>query len=174
MCKLRGAPLFQQQPFLAHLTGTDPDPVAPKIMCAFAQVQLGHRSPRPPGVPSPRRHNAVQRPVLPVQLAGMLRYGRKVCLCIVVASPSCRLPGPCFWQTLSSILGYDNSRACIDEWRDAGNNVAGWVGATNGTSATTEGSPYYPWCAYPCLADRPYQGDDMSDSFTTGNYAQYW
>ena len=77
-------------------------------------------------------------------------------------------------EVKSCALGVEQSQACLDEWRDAGNDITGWYGATYGANASTMGSPYYPWCAYPCTADRPYSGDDISDSFTTGNYAKYW
>lgn len=73
-----------------------------------------------------------------------------------------------------SCFGPTASQACIDEWQTAGNNVSLWSAAVANVTAVVEGSPYYPWCRFPCYADRPYTGDDMATSFTSGNYALSW
>lgn len=77
-----------------------------------------------------------------------------------------------------SCFGAANSAACIDDWEKGGNNVTGWLPAFNTTAAdfngAVAGSAMYPWCQYPCYADRPYAGSDQATSFASGHYAQAW
>ena len=85
----------------------------------------------------------------------------------------------------AACLGDEASKACIAEWfpdeadAAAGDGIpaggrGGWFPAVNLTGGAVEGSPHYPWCPYPCMADRPYTGDDPADNMVTGNYAKAW
>eukprot|EP00040_Diaphanoeca_grandis_P025601 m.142069 g.142069 ORF g.142069 m.142069 type:complete len:997 (+) comp30230_c0_seq1:133-3123(+) len=73
-------------------------------------------------------------------------------------------------------LGTTKSEACIAEWERVGINTTGWSAAVNSTTAS--GSPYYPFCLYPCYSDRPISTDGNGNfgknSFVSGNYARYW
>lgn len=75
-----------------------------------------------------------------------------------------------------SCFGVTASTACIAEWNvSMGGALVGWQPAT-GTEfvAPVPGSPFYPWCAYPCIQPRPYSGDDPADNLVSGNYARAW
>lgn len=74
-------------------------------------------------------------------------------------------------------MGVASSQACINAWNvSTGGTLTNWYPAvgTDLSGGGIAGSPFYPWCPYPCVSDRPYSGDDPADNIVTGNYALAW
>lgn len=71
--------------------------------------------------------------------------------------------------------GLNKSQTCIDTWNSLDINTTGWLPAVQ---SGNKGSAHYPFCFYPCYADRPLStsgnGNIGRDSWVTGNYARYW